>query len=161
MRKIIVLSVVALFAVLVLTAANPSPTSAAAPVSYYVVRYGDTMDAIAWRYGVSSWALARANGVWNPNHIYAGQVLYIPCAGCWYPPNPCPGCYNPPQPYPRPYPYPGPIHYCSYQVRYGDTMSGIAWRLGTNAWTLARYNGIYNLNWIYAGQWLRVPGCYR
>ncbi len=161
MRKIIVLSLVALFAVLVLTAANPSPTSAAAPVSYYVVRYGDTMAGIAWRYGVSSWALARANGVWDPNHIYAGQVLYIPCAGCWYPPYPCPSCYKPyPQPYPKPHPYPGPIYRCSYQVRYGDTMSGIAWRLGTNAWTLARYNGIYNLNWIYAGQWLRVPGCY-
>jgi LysM repeat protein len=171
MRKVIVLSVVALFAVLVLTAANPSPTSAAAPVSYYVVRYGDTMDLIAGRYGVSSWALARANGVWNPNYIYAGQVLYIPCAGCWYPPNPCPGCYNPrpnpypnPNPYPRPNPYPnpypGPINHCSYVVRYGDTMSGIAWRLGVDAWTLARHNGIYNLNWIYAGQWLRVPGCY-
>ena len=44
-------------------------------------------------------------------------------------------------------------------MRYGDTLSGIAWRFGTDAWTLARYNGIYNLNWIYAGQWLRVPGC--
>jgi len=46
-----------------------------------------------------------------------------------------------------------------YQVRYGDTLSSIAWRLGTDAWTLARYNGIYNLNWIYVGQWLRIPGC--
>lgn len=155
MRKVIGLFFVALCAVLVLTAANPAPTSAAAPVSYYVVRYGDTLDGIAWRYHMSSWAIARANGIWNPNHIYAGQVLYIPCNGCWYPP------YPRPHPAPMPGPIPGPIYHCSYQVRYGDTMSGIAWRLGTDAWTLARFNGIYNLNWIYAGQWLRVPGCYR
>jgi len=169
MRKMIVLSAIALVAVFVLTAANPTPTSAAAPVSYYVVHYGDTMASIAYRYGVSTWAIARANGIWDPNHIYAGQVLYIPCAGCWYPPyprphpGPIPGPMPGPLPYPRPVPYPipGPIYHCSYLVRYGDTLSGIAWRLGTNPWTLARYNGIYNLNWIYAGQWLRVPGCYR
>ena len=169
MRKIIVLSVVALFVALVLTAANPSPTSAYAPVSYYVVRYGDTLDSIAWRHGLSTWSIARANGLWNPNYIYAGQVLYIPCAGCWYPSYPSPISYHPPAPYPRPiprltYPYPrpipGPTYRCLYQVQYGDTLSGIAWRFGTDFWTLAQYNGISNPNWIYAGQWLRVPGCY-
>jgi len=152
MRQVIVLLVVVLGAVVLLTAANPTPTEAAAPVSYYVVRYGDTLSAIAWRYGISAWAIARANGIWDPNHIYAGQVLYIPCAGCWYPPYPYPR--------PMPGPMPGPIYRCMYQVRYGDTMIGIAARLGVDAWTLARFNGIYNLNWIYAGQWLRVPGCY-
>ncbi|MCI0476057.1 MAG: LysM peptidoglycan-binding domain-containing protein [Anaerolineales bacterium] len=160
MRKVIGLFFVALFAVLVLTAANPTPTSAAAPVSYYVVRYGDTLDGIGWHYGVSAWAIARANGIWNPNHIYAGQVLYIPCHNCWYPPTPpCPWPGLCPSPRPGPQPWPGPYR-CMYQVRYGDTMSGIAWRLGTDAWTLARFNGIYNLNWIYAGQWLRIPRCY-
>lgn len=154
MRKFIVLLLIVLGAVVLLTAANPAPTSAAAPVSYYVVRPGDTLSAIAWRYGISTWALARANGIWNPNYIYAGQVLYIPCAGCWYPPYPYP------YPRPMPGPIPGPIYRCMYQVRYGDTMIAIAARLGVDAWTLARFNGIYNLNWIYAGQWLRVPGCY-
>lgn len=168
MRKVIVFAVIALCAVVVLTAATPTSTSAAGPVSYYGVRPGDTMFSIANRYGVSTWALARANGVWNPEHIYSGQVLYIPCAGCWYPQYPQPARYWPyprpwpnPGPYPRPgpYPMPGPINHCAYQVHYGDTLSGIAFRLGTSAWTLAQLNGIYNLNWIYAGQWLRVPGC--
>jgi LysM repeat protein len=46
-----------------------------------------------------------------------------------------------------------------YRVQYGDTLYNIAARLRVNVWTLAQTNGIYNINWIYAGQWLRVPGC--
>ncbi len=162
MRKFLVLSFVAVLALMVLTAATPQSTSAAAPSSvYYVVRHGDTLASIAYRYGMSTWAIARANGIWNPNYIYAGQVLYIPCAGCWYPPQPpCPGCPWPPSPHPAPQPMPGPIYRCMYRVQYGDSMSAIAYRLGVDVWTLARANNIYNLNWIYAGQWLRVPGCY-
>ena len=48
---------------------------------YYVVQCGDTLSGIAWRYGVNMWSIVRANGIANPNCIYAGQRLYIPC-GC-------------------------------------------------------------------------------
>lgn len=50
----------------------------------YVVRKGDTLSQIAKWYGVSVWALARANGISNPNRIYVGQKLWIPCGGCDY-----------------------------------------------------------------------------
>ncbi len=146
MRKLSVLAIVVL-AVLLLTAANPSPASAAGP-AYYVVRYGDTLDGIAWRYGVSTWSLARTNGLWNPNLIYIGQVLVIPYPG--YVPYP----YYQPVVY-----YPRPTYGCYYWVRYGDSMLTIARRFGGDAWTIARANGIYNLNWIYAGQRLFIPGC--
>ena len=43
----------------------------------YVVRPGDTLMAIAWRFGTTVWAIAQANGIWNPNLIYVGQVLYM------------------------------------------------------------------------------------
>lgn len=43
----------------------------------YVVRLGDTLMAIAWRFGTTVWAIAEANGIWNPNVIFVGQVLYI------------------------------------------------------------------------------------
>ncbi|MYU73969.1 LysM peptidoglycan-binding domain-containing protein, partial [Lactobacillus salivarius] len=33
-----------------------------------------------------------------------------------------------------------------------DTLSGIAYRYGVNVYTLARNNGISNINWIYPGQ---------
>ncbi len=47
----------------------------------YVVQRGDVLSAIARRYGVSTWALAQANGIRNPSLIYVGQVLRIPGDG--------------------------------------------------------------------------------
>lgn len=42
----------------------------------------------------------------------------------------------------------------TYTVRYGDTLGVIANRLGVNIYTLARNNGIGNINLIYPGQQL-------
>lgn len=42
------------------------------------VKYGETLIGIAAHYGVSPWAIAQANGIYNLNRIYAGQRLYIP-----------------------------------------------------------------------------------
>lgn len=143
MRKIMFMAVAIILVVVLLGAGQPTPAAAAGP-AYHVVRPGDTLYSIAWRYGMSTWAIANANRLWNPNYIYVGQVLVIP--------------YTPyPVPYPIPGPFPGPV--CTVRVNYGDTLSAIAARLRTDVWSIARANGIYNLNWIYAGQWLRIPNC--
>jgi nucleoid-associated protein YgaU len=44
----------------------------------YIVRSGETLWGIAVRHGVGLSALARANGIGKPYHIYAGQKLRIP-----------------------------------------------------------------------------------
>lgn len=44
----------------------------------YVVQPGDTLSAIAARYGTTVEALAQANGLPDPNRISVGQVLVIP-----------------------------------------------------------------------------------
>ena len=44
----------------------------------YVVQRGDTLAAIAYRYGVRVTDLVRTNGIVNPNRIYPGQRLLIP-----------------------------------------------------------------------------------
>jgi LysM repeat protein len=44
----------------------------------HTVRRGDTLWSIALRYGTTPWAIAAANGLRNPNLIYAGQQLIIP-----------------------------------------------------------------------------------
>jgi LysM repeat protein len=43
----------------------------------YVVRPGDTLSRIAQRFGTTTAALARLNGIANPSTIYAGQVLRL------------------------------------------------------------------------------------
>jgi LysM repeat protein len=58
-----------------------SPASSSSPSSggtqVYTVRRGDTLAAIAYRYGTTVWAIASANGLANPNYIYPGQTLRI------------------------------------------------------------------------------------
>jgi LysM repeat protein len=46
----------------------------------YTVNRGDTLNSIARRFGVSSTAIAQANGITNPNLIFPGQQLTIPGA---------------------------------------------------------------------------------
>jgi len=48
--------------------------------AYYTVRAGDTLAAVAYRYGVSLWWIVQANNLSNPALIYVGQVLFIPGA---------------------------------------------------------------------------------
>ncbi len=44
---------------------------------YYTVRSGDTLSGIAAKYGTSYQAIAKLNGLGNPNLIYAGQKLRV------------------------------------------------------------------------------------
>ena len=48
------------------------------PGNTYMVRYGDTLASIARYFGVNMYSIAQANGIYNLNRIYAGQVLVIP-----------------------------------------------------------------------------------
>lgn len=121
----------------------------AAPIqadSGYVVRPGDTLGTIAARYGVSAAALARANGITNPDRIYIGQNLVIPGKS---------GSTTQPAA-PKP-PTTGPST-GTYIVRAGDTLGSIAARHGTTVANLMKLNGITNPDRIWVGQRLRVSG---
>jgi LysM repeat protein len=45
---------------------------------YHTVTWGDTLNKLAVQYGVSPWAIAQANNIYNLNLIYRGQTLCIP-----------------------------------------------------------------------------------
>ncbi|MGD8998430.1 MAG: LysM peptidoglycan-binding domain-containing protein [Anaerolineae bacterium] len=45
---------------------------------HHTVVSGENLYRISIRYGVSMYAIVQANGIANPNLIYAGQVLCIP-----------------------------------------------------------------------------------
>lgn len=59
------------------TAVAGSMATSSTSGTVYVVRPGDTLDGIASRFGTTATALARANGVRNPNLIIAGQRLTV------------------------------------------------------------------------------------
>lgn len=46
--------------------------------NHHIVKRGETLSSIAYYYGVSPWALAKKNHIYNLHRIYAGEVLYIP-----------------------------------------------------------------------------------
>jgi len=58
-------------------AASPNRGAGSQPATTYVVRKGDTLGAIAHRFGVSVKALARGNGIRNPNRLRAGRTLRL------------------------------------------------------------------------------------
>ncbi len=64
------------------TSATTAPTTAttamAQPGGSYVVEPGDTLSAIAARFGVTVDALSQANGITDVNTITPGQELVIP-----------------------------------------------------------------------------------
>ncbi len=57
---------------------TPTPTPVSTCRAFYRVQYGDTLYAIAWRYGTSVRAIAAKNNLVNPNWIWAGRWLCIP-----------------------------------------------------------------------------------
>jgi LysM repeat protein len=62
------------------TAGAPPPrTPTPVPAEQrYVVREGDSLSAIATRFGVSEEAIRQANNLADPNAIFVGQELIIP-----------------------------------------------------------------------------------
>lgn len=121
------------------TGTAPAPPSEPVAGGTYVVNRGDTLSSIAARYGTTVNDLVAANGLWNPDLIYVGQVLKVPGAGVA--------------------PAPAPSEVCIYWVKPGDTLTRIALQYGTTVWALTITNNLANPSFIWAGQELIIPHC--
>lgn len=109
----------------------------------YYVAWGDSLDSIAARHGVSVEAILRQNGLSNPDLIYVGQLLIIPTSGYGNTPG-----------YDHGYSSCGTYHI----VQAGETLSGIAWAYNTTVYALLENNNLYNKDFVYVGQKLCIPG---
>ena len=150
-------SVVIVLLVVLLLALTVS-VAAASGGNYHKVYYGETLYSIGRMYGVNPYRIADANNLYNPNHIYAGQVLYIPAPdygydhGYGHKPD-----YGHKPVYKPDYGYGCPNRHV---VAYGENLSRIGYYYGVSPWAIANTNHIYNLNRIYAGQVLCIPSGY-
>jgi len=138
-----------------LTGCATTTTTPPSASCQYVVKPGDNLAWIAQKYGVSVQALAAANGIYNVNIIYVGQVLAIP--GCSTGPTPTATPTPAVTATPVPTAAPG-MTPMTYTVQPGDSLSAIAAHFGVNVYYLAQANGIWNINYIYVGQVLVIPG---
>lgn len=105
-------------------------TGTASQESTYYVQAGDTLSAIATKFGTTVSNLVSINHISNPNVIYVGQKIYVGEA--------TQGQSN------------------AYTVQSGDTLSAIASKFGTTWQALAQKNVLANPNVIYVGQTLTI-----
>ena len=139
-RIVMLIAIVALLIASQAGAAVAAPQSSSNCVKYHMVQPGENLFRIGLHYGLTVEALMQANGLYNPNVVYAGQSLCIPG--------------NLPAPAPNPQP---PSCNVYYTIKWGDTLSGIAVRYGVSMYALMQANNIVNANFVYAGMILRIP----
>jgi lysozyme len=118
------------------SSANSTVTTAAS----YTVKSGDTLSAIAAKYGTTYQALASTNSISNPNDIYVGQVIKVSATATAASSQAVSSINS----------------NGSYTVKSGDTLYGIAFANGLNWQTLAKQNGISDPNVIFVGQKLSL-----
>lgn len=114
----------------------PGATAATPATVVHVVGPGETLGAIALRYGTTVGALASGNGITNPNLVRVGQRLTVPAGSGGSAPGPA---------------------VTNHTVVAGETLAVIARRHGTTVGAVVAANGLANANFIRVGQVLTVP----
>lgn len=126
-------------------------------VVYHRVRKGDTLGAIAHKYGVSVEALRSANKL-RGSLIHPGQDLLIAAAPRSGGSAPAAESYAVAH---KPVTQPANTKANRHVVRRGDTLWSIAKSHGTTTDRLARLNGISPNSTLSVGQVLAIPGAAR
>jgi LysM repeat protein len=114
----------------------------AAPATY-VVEQGDTVSAIAGRFGISTASVLAQNGLGWKTTIFPGQTLTLGGSGAASTAAPAAASTG---------------SGASYTVVAGDTVSGIAGKHGVSASSVLRANGLQATSTIFPGNKLIIPG---
>lgn len=131
------------------TASAPAPAkpSTSAASGSHTVKGGETVSAIARKYGLATTTVLKANKLGWSSIIYPGQKLVIPGAAV-------PAASVTPAAPSTPAAKPASS---SYTVRSGDTVSGIAQRHGVTTAAVLSANKLGWSSIIYPGQKLTIP----
>ena len=98
----------------------------------HVVKRGETVSAIAAKYGASCSEVLKSNGLRSSDRIYPGQKISIPGSGGG--------------------------QACAHTVRSGDTISDIASTYGVSTSSVLAANSMSSRDRIYPGQEIKIPG---
>ncbi|MGM0400096.1 MAG: LysM peptidoglycan-binding domain-containing protein [Chloroflexota bacterium] len=98
----------------------------------HIVKQGETVSQISRMYDVAVQDIVDTNNLANRNLIYAGQTLTI----SGIPEG----------------------DYVEHVVQPGETLFSIAAKYGVGVWDVARRNGIQNINLVFVGDTLIIPG---
>lgn len=128
-------------------AGSPTPSSPAVAPMTYTVQAGDYLSGIATRMGVKLSLLLETNKLTVTSLIYPGMQLLVPAGGV----APAPAA-------PVVAPAPAtPAPAMTYTVLSGDSLSGIAGRMGVKLSTLLAANKLTVASVIHPGAQLAVP----
>jgi len=131
----------------------PAPSQATENQRYTIVS-GDTVGAIAKKFGVSTKSVLSANGLSQTSIIYPGQTLSIPgMAPASFTPAPVSSV----RPIAPPAASKTPVT-SSYTIMRGDTLSSIATKFGVSIQSILDSNGLGWSSIIYAGRTITIPG---
>lgn len=127
------------------------------------LQQGETVDMIARRYGVPTWAILRANNFADASRVQPGTRLVIPSYQA-------PGGgvaavhqNSAPRSAPAPSYTPAPKQQQAsggtvHIVGHGDTLYSLGRRYNVNYYTIAQANGIQDFSSLRVGQRLTIPG---
>jgi len=118
------------------SAKKSSPTT-------HTVKSGETLSAIAAKYGTTTAKIAKANNISNPNLIHVGQKLKLTTST-----KQSGGTSS----------KTSTTTTTSYTVRSGDTVSGIAQRFSSTVSAIIKANSLRSDGFIVVGQKLTIPG---
>ncbi|MHA7286373.1 LysM peptidoglycan-binding domain-containing protein, partial [Arthrobacter sp. MDT3-44] len=111
--------------------------------SEYTIKPGDTIGAIAKRYGLSTDAVLKLNGMTARTIIYPGRKIRLTGSVPAATPAPAPAA---------------PSSGTTYVVKPGDTLGAIAARNGVSLQSLLTANNLSLSSTIYPGQKLKLTG---
>ncbi len=129
--------------------AAPSPAPAASASggtpSTYAIQAGDTLYALALKWGTTSDAIAQLNGITDPSGLQIGQVIKVPGGASSAPSGTSTAGTNSGSP-------------STYAIVAGDNLYSLALKWGTTSDAIAQLNNITDPTTLQIGQVLKVPG---